>query len=111
MVDYEAPLREMTAGTVCKQEFQVARERAGADVLHVHADPVGEGDPRPSPHLPDARQAGRHVQALAEPAAAGLGLVARQRARPDQRHVASQHVPQLRQLVDAGPPQKTSDAA
>ena len=36
-------------------------------------------------------------------------LARHQRPRPDDRHVADQHVPELRQLVEAGPPQQPPD--
>ena len=36
-------------------------------------------------------------------------LVAGQGARPHQRHLAAQHVPELRQLVDTGLPQQSSE--
>ena len=38
------------------------------------------------------------------------GFVHRQRPRADQRHVALEHVPQLRQLVDAGLAEEVADA-
>ena len=39
-----------------------------------------------------------------------LGLVRDARARPDERHVAAEHVDQLRQLVEARLPQPATEA-
>ena len=52
-------------------------------------------------HLPEAGDAGRDVEPAARPAGDLRGLVDHERARPHEAHLALQHVPQLRQLVEA----------
>ena len=44
---------------------------------------------------------GCEVEAAACPAGDLLGLVDDERTRADEAHLAAQHVPELRQLVDA----------
>ena len=66
---------------------------------------------RAAEHLPEAGDPGRQVEAAAAPAADALVLGDRQRPRADEAHLAAQHVPELRQLVDARVPQEAADAA
>ena len=59
----------------------------------------------------DLRPAGDprlHVEPVQLPLVVLLDLVAERRARPDHRHVAADDVPELRQLVEAQPPQEPS---
>ena len=77
--------------------------------MQVHPHPLVEGDGVTADDLPDAGEAGQHGQTLALPGRALERFVDRQRTRSDERHVAAQHVPQLRQLVHAGFPQPTAD--
>src|SRR5450432_135112 len=97
-------------GNRLRQNRDVMKECSPANVGDVHANPFGECDAAAAAHLPDAREAGRDVEATALPAFAGIGFIDRQRSRADERHVAAQHIPELRQLVDAGLAEKFSDA-
>ena len=59
-----------------------------------------------SRHLPESRDPGlRFEDAAAVPGLVLLDLVWEWRSRPDERHVSSQHVTELWQLVEAGPAQ------
>ena len=60
---------------------------------------------RPALDLPQAGDALRHEEPLEVVRLEELGLVGEARPRADERHVAAQHVDQLRQLVEARPPQ------
>src|SRR5690348_5101315 len=84
-----------------REDPHVVPEGAPAQVRHVHADPFVESDAGAALDLPDAGQAGGDVEASLLPGLAGVALVARQRPRAYQRHVALEHVVKLRQLVDA----------
>ena len=48
---------------------------------------------------------GQHEVALAVPVLEHVVVALGQRARPDERHLAAQHVDQLRQLVEREAPQ------
>src|SRR5262249_5951856 len=54
----------------------------------------------PAHDLPWTGHAGGEIESLALPERIGVRIEAR-RTRPDQAHVAAQHRPQLRELVDA----------
>src|SRR3546814_7673575 len=103
-----------------QQDSEVERERPVLDVEKVVLDaPLdlfhGVGLSAPAVHLRPAGDARLHPVArrvgvdgfLVEPPG-GLGG-GRVRARPDQRHVASEHVDELRQLVEAGSSQEAPD--
>ena len=53
---------------------------------------------------------GLDLEPAALPLVVALDLVAERRARADDRHVAADDVPELRQLVDREPPQDRADA-
>jgi len=59
--------------------------------------------------LPQARDAGDDVEALAVLERVLLHLLRHGRARTDEAHVADEDVPQLRQLVDAGAADEPAD--
>src|SRR5688572_7458963 len=92
------------------QDAGVERQRPGVDVLDIELDPAFEGDVAPALHLPQTRDARphaepAHVRGIGDP----LDVTPRQRARSDQRHVATQDVPELRQLVERRPPQEAPE--
>ena len=60
-------------------------------------------------NLPEAGDAGPEVEPPPGPAGHVLVLGEDDRARPDERHLALQHVEELRQLVEAGAPQEGAD--
>ena len=60
-------------------------------------------------HLPHPGEARADLEAAVAPAEQPVALFGDERARADQRHLADQHVPQLRQLVEGGAPQHLAD--
>src|SRR5690606_7159574 len=62
----------------------------------------------PTTHLPRSGYPGTHSQPR-RMVLVILGTLARQRTRTHQRHIPPEHVPQLRQLVQACLPQERSD--
>ena len=75
----------------------------------VQVHEIVEVELRAPGHLPQARDAREHEVALAVPVLEHLVVALGQRPRPDQRHVAAQHVHQLRQLVEREAPQEAPD--
>ena len=65
---------------------------------------------RAAADLPEAGHPGLDREALEPVRRVVLDLVGDRRARADERHVAAQHVPQLRQLVEARLAQEAPDA-
>ena len=59
-------------------------------------------------HLPQASQARSHGAIVGQPPPVQARLIHHDGPRPDQGHLAPQHVQQLRQLVDAGTPQQAA---
>src|SRR6185503_11475394 len=79
-------------------------------VPQVQVDPAVEVHERAAPiHLPEAGNAGKHAKSLHLPGRVTLDLVGERRPRPDETHVTFEHVPQLRQLVDAGLAQERAE--
>src|SRR5260221_6106871 len=92
-----------------KQDPEIDRERA---VLHVPDVELDALSPRQSRTPVDLRPAGDprpDVQAVALVFVIAVDLVAERRPRADQRHLAADDVPELRQLVDRRPPQDATD--
>ena len=81
-----------------------------AHIPEVELDAIG---PRQGGAAVDLRPAGDawlHVETMQLLLVVGVDLVAEGRPRPDHRHVAAHDVPELRQLIDADPPQHTTRA-
>ena len=93
--------RAARPGTVREQDLHVEPERAAAHVLEVERDHLLERQLRAAADLPQAGDARLDGEAREPVLGVALDLVLDRRARADQRHVAAQHVPQLRQLVEA----------
>src|SRR5438105_5954687 len=79
-------------GNGAHQNLQVEPQRAALDVLEVEAHPLLESNAGAAADLPQAGEPGRGGEAAELP-----GLVLRhfawnRRARPDQAHLAAQHV-------------------
>src|SRR5688572_25549412 len=61
--------------------------------------------------LPEARDPGAHALAkLSEGRRELLEVVVGKWTRADKAHISAQHIPELRQLIDAETPEETSDA-
>ena len=101
------------AAVVAADDLEVQAHAAVGDVLEVVGELLGPGHVARQPQLREAGDARAHDQPL--PVA---GDVARQlleearpdRARADDAHLAAQHVPELRQLVELGGAQDVPDA-
>src|SRR4051794_6522214 len=98
-------------------DLQVEGERPVVDVIEVVLDAAAHGvlGVGRSAQAVDLRPPGDArldvVAAGIEPDAPLEGLIVRHRVRPrtDERHVAEEHVQELRQLVDVPAPQKAAD--
>src|ERR1700710_1841388 len=91
-----------------QEDRQVAGDREVVEVVALHRQPLLEGEVAAAVDLHRPGQAGldREPGTLALVIEGDHGLLLG--PRPDQRHVPLEHVDQLRQLVEAGPPQELS---
>ena len=92
---------------------QVEPHRAVGDPFEVVGELLGHRRLVAAPHLREAGQAGSHDEPLPVrgQVVGELGEEARpDRARADERHVAAQHVPELRDLVELRRLQPAADA-
>src|SRR5260370_40225631 len=71
---------------------------------------VSGGDLRPAPLLAEAGGAGGNVEPLPLPALAVVRLGTGQGTWANERHLAPKHVPQLRQLIQAGLAKESPEA-
>ena len=109
-VGLSSALSQDHGGNRLQQNANVVPQRSSADVRDVHSHPFAERNLAAPLHLPNAGEAGRDIQAAAVPAFAGIGFAHRKRPRADQCHVASENVPKLWQLIDAGLAKDVADA-
>jgi hypothetical protein len=86
-----------------EQDQQVGLPVVVADVPEVELDPLGPRQLRAAMDLRPTGDPGLHVEAVQLLVVVLVDLVAEGRSRPDDRHVAADDVPELRQLVDAQP--------
>src|SRR5438034_9073410 len=93
-----------------QQDLQVDECRAVFDVPEVELDPLRPREPRAPMDLGPARDPRLDVEAMPLPCVVLVDLVAQRRARTDDRHVAADDVPELRQLVERQPAQDASRA-
>src|SRR5579862_8960989 len=91
-----------------QQDLQVEQRRAVLDVPEVELDPLRPAETRAAVHLRPAGDAGLDVEPVPLTIVVLLDLVAERRARADQRHVAADDVPELRQLVERKPPEQAA---
>ena len=85
-------------------------QRRVLEVPEVELDALGPRQRRAAVDLRPARQPGAHLEPAALAVGVGVDLDLDRRPRPDERHLAPQHVDEVRQLVDRGPPQQRADA-
>src|SRR5438270_7892844 len=97
-----ATLRRQQCGDGAHQQPQVEPQRPVLDVRQVELHHLGVGESVAAGDLPITGHARAHAVPAAVHRAKGVS-VHRQRARPDVAHVAAEHVPQLRELVDGEP--------
>ena len=100
-----------TAGTGPEQQREIAPHRPAGDVALLQIDDVLEvGDrrfdrpPATGPVMP-----GSDLEADVVARLVPRDFARQRRPRADERHLAAQHVPELRQLVEAAPAQEASD--
>src|SRR3954470_16171080 len=96
-------------GDRLQQDLEVEHRRPGVDVLEVELHPAIEVDVVPPADLPEAGEAGLHGQAPALPALVLGHLLGNRRPGAHQAHVPPQHVPELRQLVEAEAAKEPAD--
>src|SRR3954470_17961677 len=82
----------------CLQEdLEIQSQRPLVDVLQIHGNPSVEADVASPAYLPQAGKARRHAEAPHQPGLRESAYVPdRERARPHQRHLTDQYVPELR---------------
>src|SRR5437867_688581 len=84
------------------QDLQVEAERPVLDVVDVEHDPFVEAELAATADLPQAGDAGYDLEAAPLPLFVALDLVGDRWTWPNQAHLTPQHVPELRNLVQAG---------
>src|SRR5947209_17947633 len=83
------------------EDLEIEPQRPVVDVFEVHLHPVVEArDLIASAHLPEARDPRTDAQLPLVPEAVAIELVRERGTRTDERHVAFQHAPKLRELVE-----------
>src|SRR5580700_3578639 len=92
-----------------RDQREIDGGRPVAHVPDVHRHPPAEGDVGAAAHLPEPGEPGLHVHALVIRTGVVLDFLRQRRARADKAHLAAQHVPELRQLVDARPAQERTE--
>src|SRR5436190_4459288 len=93
-----------------QQDAQVEPERAVLDVLEIEPHPLAEAQGTAPADLPQAGDAGLHVEPAQLPGLVLLDFLRNRGARADQAHVPLEHVEELRDLVEARDPQQPPDA-
>src|SRR5450756_3037041 len=91
------------------QDHQVHRDRPVVHVSQIEAHGLVPVEVGSSADLPQAGQSRLDVQATVDRVRVARHLSGEGRTRSDQRHVAADHVPQLRQLVDREPSEQVAD--
>ena len=91
------------------QQPHVESQRPAAHVGDVHVERLAEAGTRAGGYLPQPGQSLWHQEPLELVLLEVLELVGDARPRPHQRHLAAQHVDQLRQLVQRGLAQPVAD--
>ena len=93
-----------------EQDFEVGHHRVIPGVAKIEAHHLVERGLAAARHLPQTRDTGPGFEhAAAVPALVGRHLVGQRRTRADERHLALDDVPELRQLVEAGPAKEVPD--
>ena len=93
-----------------EQDLQFQPRGPGLDVSQVEDDHLVEGALAATADLPQPGQPRLDPEPLPRPGVVQLGLPGKRRTGADEAHVAPQDIPQLRQLVDAQPPEPAADA-
>src|SRR5436190_13338390 len=83
-----------------EEDRDVEPDRPVLEVVEVKPDEVVEAEVRAAGDLPEAGHSGQDVVPLAMPVLELRVVAERQRARPDETHLAAQDVEELRDLVE-----------
>ena len=106
----QAPFPEMTAAGRREEDLDVGPEGARPGVPEIEAHHLVEGRAAAPDHLPESREPRLGLEDPAPmPGLVLLELVRKRGSWPDQRHIPAEHVPQLRQLVEARVAKEASD--
>src|SRR5664280_870456 len=92
------------------EDAQIEPERAVFDVPDVQLDPLVPGQGGAPIHLRPAGQPGLDLEPAQLPGGIAVDLIAKGRARSHDAHVASENVPELRQLVEREAAQRSPGA-
>src|SRR6267143_4177050 len=88
-----------------QQDLQVQPQRPVFDIRQVKLDHLVEIEDRPTTHLPQTSETWRNRESAKLARAIFGNFVGQRWPWADQAHLPAQHVEQLRQLVQAQPPQ------
>src|ERR1700730_6582244 len=89
-----------------QHDLRVDERRTVFDVPEVELDPLGPGELRATVDLRPAGDSRLDVEPVSLALVVLIDLVTQGRTRPDQRHLAADDVPELRQLVEGDPAQQ-----
>src|SRR5262249_31401422 len=92
------------------EDLQVEPEGPVVEVPEVQVDSLRPADRLAPVHLRPAGDARLDRQAAAVVVGVAGDLLDEIRARPDEAHLAAQHVPELRQLIEAGAAEESAGA-
>src|SRR5262249_34670146 len=93
-----------------QKDPEVGRERPRSSVAEVEAHHLVERGAASPPDLPGPRDPGPRLEnAPTMPGRVPLELVGQRRARPHERHVSPEDVPELGQLVEARLPEEVPE--
>src|SRR2546430_16041371 len=88
-----------------EENTEIAEQRPLADITRLKSDDLLEvGDLVSAIHLPWSRNTRLHIKPRVMVLLVQRNLRGQRRPRTHQRHLATQHIDQLRQLVQAGAP-------
>src|SRR5438093_10531606 len=94
-----------------QEDLQIQPERPPRRILEIETHHVVERHSTSAVHLPEAGDSWLHFeQASPVPEVVGLELVRNRRAWPDHRHLATEHIEELWELVETGLPEEASKA-
>src|SRR5207253_6082595 len=92
-----------------QQDLQIEPRRPVVDILEIELHPAVEVDLVAAADLPQTRQSRLHRQPPAMPPVVRRHFLRNRRPRADETHVALEHVPELRELVERELAQHAAD--
>src|SRR5437764_907771 len=91
------------------EDVEVETEARVVDVPDVERELLLPRDRVPAAHLGEPGDPRAHVVTSRLLGGVALEVLHQERARPDERHVAAEHVPELRQLVERAGPEERAE--